>query len=113
MKDYTFDHGYCSDYDDMTLWIQEPKEGAKAACINRTPDGTYEVSTGTINKIISQYGDFDGDSAKYLKACDEMLCDDDAAGEFITDEDSYYVSLILPDETIIVDDVNYIDAGYC
>jgi hypothetical protein len=97
----------------MTLWIQEPKKGARAACINHNPDGTYEVLTGTINNIISQHGDFNGDSAKYLKACDEMLYDDNAAGEFITDDDCYYVSLVLPDETIIVDDVNYIDAAYC
>lgn len=112
-KHYTFDHGYLSDYDDMMLWIQEPKEGARAASIDRNPDGTYEINTGTINNIISQYGDFGGDSAKYLKACDEMLYDDDATGEFITDEDSYYVSLVLPDETIIVDDVDFVDSGYC
>lgn len=116
MKTITINGGFCSEYDDMSLWVKDFNVGAEAAYITKNENGTTTIKNGVVSKVTSLYRDNDNDKDKYDEACNEILnCDCSVSGEFITDDDSFYVAINTIDsiDGTTETTVEYHDAYFC
>lgn len=109
MKDITFKSGFGSNYDEMTLWLAAIQEGAVATKIEKI-DGEYEITNGAVVAATAK-SDYDTED-EYFKVCDELCGDGDVTGEFITNNDCYYVVIKLDGikikaENVIYDEVDF------
>ena len=111
--DVILQDGIVTEYDDFFLWIEEPKLNANAKYIALDVDSQPDfINNAVINKIATR-SDFDSEEA-YSEAVDAIIADDyDAAAEFITADDTYYVSVKLVGEREHVDSFDTGSADYC
>ena len=104
--------GFATEYDDMTLWVENPEEGAKAYHITVNGEGTYDVIPCQVTKVIKR-SDLNSEE-EYSEACDELLGESEgvATGEFFTFDDCYYIEIDSTSDSETYDDVAYEDVEF-
>ena len=80
--------GYKSEYDDMTLWVENFDCGSKAIKIE--PGEKDMVGTVACSVARSSYES----EEEYDSICKWLCGMGDATGEFITDDDCYYIVIV-------------------
>lgn len=112
--DVILQDGIVTDYDDFYLWIEEPKLNAKAKFIHKDVEGEAETITEAVIDKIAIQSQFDSEVA-YSEASDEIINngDYDAAAEFMTADDTFYVSVKLVGNPEPVETFDTGSAEYC
>lgn len=111
--DVILQDGIVTDYDDFYLWVEEPKANANAKFIAKDVEGEPDFITNAVINNIATRSDFDSEEA-YSEASDEIMGGDyDASAEFMTADDTYYISVKFVGEREHVDSFDTGSAEYC
>ena len=93
--------GFVSGYEGTQLWVKDFKVGAKAAEIKVIEDSGYLISTGIVTEVVAM-SSFSSE-AEYFTACDTLCDAGDVTGEFIVDNDCYYVVINTDTYETVID----------
>ena len=104
--------GFISDYNDFSLWIADCKEKADACIIEKQSNNTFLITDAIINHIAFEEL-CDGEPGAYNDACDYVMSDCDASGEFVTSKGVFYVGVYADSSEIIASEIEYDGCEYC